>query len=438
MTRLRTFTGLMIVCGYLCWAGPAQADAVADWNAIAIQSITTAVPARPGASVFLDIAVVQAAVYDAVESIDGRFRPYHLAVPGASGSPAAAGAKAAHDVLVNRFPAQTASLDTIYHDYLSSHGLAENDPGVLVGQQAAAGIIVLRTGDGSFPDPPPPPFTGGTNPGEWRPTISYLAGPPPSLAPMLIPWLGTVTPFTLTAPSQFRAAPPPALTSARYLRAYNEVKALGVFSGSTRTADQTDLAYFWSANYIVIWNQALRDIAGAHVKNLGDSARLFALANLAMADAVITAWDTKRHYFFWRPVTAIQEGDSDGNTQTAGDPNWQPLINTPNYPDYTSGANNVTGAVTRALALFFGTDNMTFSLTTTNSTAVQQTRTYSRYSDAAQEVVNARIYEGIHFRFADTTARRQGRQVAKWAFKHFLRPVHDSDSDDDDEDDNED
>jgi hypothetical protein len=418
-----------------------RADAVVDWNAIAVQAaLITAVPPRPGPTAILDLAMVQAAVYDAVEAIDGRFRPYHVTIPRASGSPAAAAAKAAHDVLVNRFPGQAASLDKAYHDYLSQIGLAENEPGVAVGQQAAAGIIALRANDGSFPDPAAPPFTGGANPGEWRPTVSYLPGPPPSLAPMANPWLATVRPFTLTSPTQFRAEPPPALTSDRYLRAYNEVKALGTFSNSARTPEQTDLAYFYSDNFFVLLNGGLRDIAGKYLKNIGDSARLFALANLAMADAAITAWDSKRHYVFWRPVTAIQEGDNDGNPRTAGDLAWQPLINNPPYPDYTSGANNVTGAVTRILALFFGTDHVTFSLSSAVPQVLQKTRTYGRFSDVAADVVDVRIYQGIHFRFADTAARRQGRLVAKWAFKQFLRPVDDNpvdennDVDDDDDD----
>lgn len=422
--RLLGLTSL-ILCMCLSWVGLAHADAVIDWNAIAIQTIVS-VPTHPGATSFLDGAMVQAAVYDAVVALDGRFKPYHVQIPGASGSPAAAVAKAAHDVLVNRFPPLTASLDTTYHDYLAAHGLAEDDPGVAVGQKAAAGIVALRANDGGFP-PNPQPFTGGTDPGVWRPTPSYLPGPPPPFSPMLAPWLAAVTPFTLISPSQFRALPPPSLNSRRYAEAYNEVKALGVLFNSARTPEQTDLALFWFSNYLVLWNHALRDIADAHVHNIGDSARLFALANLAMADAAITAWDTKFHYVFWRPLTAIQEGDNDGNSKTAGDPNWQPLINNPNYPDYTSGANNVTGAATRALALFFGTDEMSFSVTTTNPAAVQQTRTYDRFSDAAADVVNARILEGIHFRFADVEARKQGRRVARWAFSRFLRPVEDDD-----------
>jgi hypothetical protein len=423
MTRLQTI--VLVGCAYLGWARPACADAVVDWNAIAVQVIA-ANPAHPGATAALDIATVQVAVYDAVEAIDRRFKPYHVRIRGASGSPEAAAAKAAHDVLVNRIPDQTASLDTTYHDYLASNGLAEDDPGVAVGQKAAAGIIALRANDGSFPVNFPP-FTGGTDPGVWRPTPSYLPGPPPTLSPMLAPWLATVTPFTLLSPKQFRAPTPPTLTSRRYTRAYNEVKALGELFSVARTPEQTDLAYFWALNYLVVWNQTLRDIADAHVHKIGDSARLFALTSLAIADSAITSWDSKVHYVFWRPVTAIQEGDNDGNPHTVGQPSWQPLVNTPNYPDYTSGANNVTGAVTRILQLFFRRDKLTFSVTTTNPLAVQQTRTYYRFSDAASDVVNARIHEGIHFRFADTAARRQGRHVAKWTFEHFLRRVNDDD-----------
>jgi hypothetical protein len=419
MTRLRSLI-VLVVCGYLSWTAPARAGAVEDWNDITSQAVAAAVPPRAGAAAILDFAMVHAAVYDAVQAIEGEFEPYAVEIPGASGSPSAAAAKAAHDVLVSLLPGQTASLDLTYHDYLANNGLAENDPGVAVGEQAAAGIIALRANDGSYPNPPPPDFFGGTDPGEWRPT-------PPGFAPMFITWFGTVTPYTLTSPEQFRAKLHPALTSGRYTKDYKEVKRLGRDVDSERTQDQTDLAYFWALNYISQWNLALREIAADNVGDISDSARLFALANFAMADAGITAWDSKSHFNFWRPVTAIQEGDNDGNPKTHGDTGWLPLIVTPAYPDYTSGANNLTGAVTSILKLFFGTDHFTFEVTSNNPLAVPPTRTYERFSDAASDVVDARIYEGIHFRFADTAARKQGRQVAKWAFKHFLRPVHSDD-----------
>jgi len=418
----------------------ASADAVLDWNLIAVQTIVAAAAPRPGPTVpFLDLAIVQAAVYDAVQAIDGRFEAYYARVPGASGSPEAAAAKAAHDVLVNIFPGQAAALDTAYHDYFTAHCLGEDDPGVAVGQVTAASVLALRANDGRVPSPLPPPFIGGTAPGEWRPTPSFQAGPPPSLSPMATPWMGAVPPFTLNSGDQFRAHPPPPLNSKQYARDYNEVKALGSFTGSTRTPEQTVLANFYPGNTIIIFQQTLREIADAHLDNIGDRARLLALVDLAVADAVITAWDSKRHFVFWRPLTAIQEGDNDGNAATVGDPAWQPFLNTPPYPDYTSGFNNVVGALTRMLALFFGTDHMTFTVTTTNPVP-DPTRTYHRFSDLAVDAVNVRIYHGIHFRFADTAARKQGGQVAEWAFRHFLRRLcaddrdHSNDHDDDDDD----
>jgi hypothetical protein len=401
-----------------------------DWNAIASQVISAG--ARPGPSTLVDFAVVHAAVYDAVQAIDRRYKPYHVVIQNASGSPVAAAAKAAHDVLVNRFPSQTASIDATYNAYLVSNGLAATDPGVAVGAQAAAGIIALRANDGAFPAVPPAPFTGGNQPGMWRPTPSYNVGPPAGFLPMVAPWLASVTPFAAKSPSQFRAGPPPELTSRQYTEDYNEVKALGALNGSSRTQEQTDIAYFWSDNTPLQWHRALRAVAATNVGNVGDSARLFALASFSAADAIITCWDTKIHYVYWRPVTAIQEGGDDGNPATEADVNWKPLINNPNYPDYTSGANNVTAAMTRTLELFFGTDEMSFSVTS-NSTALtadKRTRVFARFSDAAAEVVEARILLGIHFRFADTVARDQGRRVAKWTFTHVLKPIDDDDADD--------
>lgn len=407
--------GATLLAFSLALANPAtvRADAVTDWNAIAVQATLTG--ARPGASGLLDLATVHAAIYDAVQAIEGEFEPYFVEIRGASGSPVAAAAKAAHDVLVNRFPAQAAALDTTYQQYLINHNLTEADPGVTVGATAAAGIIAMRACDGSFPSTTPPPFVGGSAAGMWRPT-------PPGFLPMLTPWLGNVTPFTLTRPAQFRPDPPPALTSHKYSRDYNEVKALGALNNSSRTPEQTDQAYFWASNYVVLWNQVLRDISTARINDIADSARLFALADMSMADALITCWNTKNYYVSWRPVTGIQEGNNDGNPWTAGDSTWLPLITTPNYPDHSSGANNVTGAVTRALALFFRSDHMMFSVTTTNpGPTTQDIRPFNRFSDAAQEVVDARIYEGIHFRFADEPARKQGRNVAEWVYENFLR-----------------
>ena len=390
-----------------------RADTVTDWNRIAVQEVGVS---RPGPAGALDVAVVQLAVYDAVQAIVGEFQPYHVVIPGASGSPDSAAAKAARDVLVNRFPGRTAAIEAIYQQYLVDHSLDPNDPGVAVGATAANGIIGLRANDGSFPNPPPAPFVGYMVVGVWRST-------PPANAPMAVPWLGSVTPFALTSPSQFRAKDPPALDSPEYTRAYDEVKSLGKSDSTARTPEQTDLAHFWNLGYLAVWNQVTRNLAEANINKLGDTARLFALVSMSMADASITAWDSKNAFLYWRPITAIREGENDGNPDTAGDPTWSPLVATPPYPDYTSGANNVTAAATRSLALFFGTNEMNFSVTTTNvGPTVQDTRDFTRFSDAQQEVVDARIYEGIHFRFADEEARKQGIKVAQWAHGHFLRP----------------
>lgn len=404
----------------------ANADAVSDWNAIAVQTVTTAVPAHPGPVQFVDMALVQIAVYDAVQNIDRRYKPYYVELPGAAGSPSAAAAKAAHDMLVHLFPGQATLLGNTYSQYLMDHGLSPTDPGIETGRAAAAAIISLRANDGRFP-PNQVPFVGGTDPGEWRPTESFIGSPPapPSFAPMVAPWLGNVSPFALKCGAQFRAMPPPPLNSRRYTRAYNEVKAMGARFNSARTPEETDFAQFWNSNYTALWNRAVRDLAALQVDNIGDSARLFALVNLAMGDAIITAWDTKNTYVSWRPLTAIRLGNDDGNPETVGDADWQPLINTPNYPDHSSGANAVSAAATRSLALFFGRNRMTFVVRTTNAAAIQQTRTYYRFSDASQDVVDARVFEGIHFRFADEDARLQGTLVAQWAFAHKLRPIYD-------------
>src|SRR5499426_2965791 len=273
--KLQISPAIAILAILLAAPATARADAVADWNAIAVQTISAVTPARPAPVAVLDMAMVQVAVYDAVQAIDRRFKPYHVEIPGASGSPEAAVAKAAHDILVNLFPAQTMSLDTTYAQYLLTHGLSPNDPGVAVGAAAADGIIKLRANDGRFP-PNQVPFIGSADIGKWRPTESFIGTPPapPSFAPMLTPWLANVTPFTLKSGDQWRAKAPPALTSHKYTRDYNEVKAMGARFNSARTEEETELAIFWAANYVVLWNRALRGLAAAHVNNIGDSARL--------------------------------------------------------------------------------------------------------------------------------------------------------------------
>jgi hypothetical protein len=422
MKRTTGFNGL-ILAGLIGMAAPALGDAVADWNEITVSAVTTG---RAGPIGIVDIALVQVAVHDAVQAIERRFEPYHAEIeagPGEriKGRLSGAVAAAAHGVLVGMYPAQATALDTTYFNYLADHGL-NGDPGILVGQQVAARILPLRRVN---PNPLPPPFVGGTGVGMWRPT-------PAAFSPMAAPWMGGFDPFTLTSPTRFRAPPPPALTSERYTRDYNEVKALGSLDSAKRTAEQTDLAYFYSDNTPAQWNRVLRGIAKRQLRRTGDSARLFALANLATADALISSWDSKTFYVLWRPITAIQEGEFGGNPATAGDPAWQSLINNPNYPDYTSGANCVSGAMTRTLESFFGTDKLAFEVTSLAPQAVRKSRWYQRFSDAANDVVDARVFLGIHFRFADVAARTKGQRVADWTFSRFLLPLRGRDHHGDD------
>jgi hypothetical protein len=401
----------------------ARGDAVTDWNTIAVDTISAATPPRPGPVPFLDIAVVQAAVYDAVQAIGGRYKPYKVEISGASGSsPEAAVAKAARDVLISIFPDKSESLDLMYRGYLVKKGLKENDPGVAVGEKAAANIIAAHASNVRVPNPSPDPFRGDTKPGMWRPTISYQYGPPPSNSAMATPWLSAITSFTLNSDDQFRAKPPPALTSEEYTKAYNEVKDLGSLAKSKRNEQQEELAQFYAGDFFKLYHNILQEATKKRVDKIDDSARLMALSTMAVADAVVTCWDSKRHYVFWRPITAIQEGENDGNPNTVGDPNWQPFLNTPPYPDYTSGANNLIGSLTRTFSLFFGKDDVPLTVTSMNPKSTQKTREYKKFSDMASDMIETRILHGLHFRFADEAARDQGRQVAEWVFSHVATP----------------
>ena len=388
----------------------ARADVVADWNAIVARCVFGPPnPAgRPGPTGVVDTALIHAAIHDAVQAIQGRFESYkyenkaRLGV----GTPAAAAAAAAYRMLIGMYGAGQACLAGVTDPAVTYLG----DPGLEAGYEAAA--VLLQHKRPPFPSPIDP-FGGGLGPGEWRPTPGVTVG--------ANTYMAYTEPFTLNRPRQFRPEPPPPLTSQRYRRDYDEVKAYGSLTGSLRSAEQTDLARFWTA-FPTQWLAAIRGIAVRDLTDVGDSARLFALVAFAAADSQIAVYESKYLYNFWRPITAIQEGDHDGNPNTTGDPGWTPFLVTPPYPDYTSGANCMTGSITGMLALFFGTDQIDFEVQNTVG-GVVVTRSYSRLSDAAQEVVDVRILQGIHFRFADEAGRQQGQRVAHWAFQRFLRPL---------------
>jgi hypothetical protein len=402
------------------FAPTASANVVTEWNAIALSCIP-----RTGPGTGLDAALVQAAVHDAVQAIEKRYQPYFSSPPATgSESKAAAAAAAAYYVLSDdRVCPDTIqpTLETAYTPYRNG-----NDPGLAVGQAAAAALLATeyRAANGNAHIP-------GTGIGEWRPT-------PPGNSPMTFVYVATTKPFVMDSPSQFRPGPPPAVTSQRYTKDYNEVKEVGSVlshpaTGACPAPADTDLARFWSGNIPAQLNQVLRDVAIDRQLGIGDTARLLALGNLAAADVGIAVWDSKVHYNFWRPITAIREGDSDGNPNTSGDASWTPFISsthvssqTPPYPDYVSGANGLSGAVTTMLQLFFKTDHLPLAIhkgTPATVPICTNPRLYRRISDVAEEVVDARVLLGIHFRFADTSARQLGARVAWHVFTHALRPV---------------
>lgn len=410
---MRTIRALAAAVVFACVsaAAPANADPASDWNAITMMYVfgdpSAGVPVgRGGPPGLLDVALVHVAVHDAVQAIEGRFQPYHYSNRAALGigTPAAAVAAAAHRTLVLLYPGLAESLNDRYADYLAHHSLT-GDPGLDVGEAAAVALYEKHHRRPFVV----PSFFGVASPGQWR-----------SAAPMAALYLAFTQPFTLSEPWQFRPQPPPPLTSEVYRRDYDEVKARGA-SSAHPNAD-TDMARFWwTVNYFTRWNETVRQLASAHL-DVGDSARLFALVGLAAADAAIAVWDSKYFYNFWRPSTAIVEGDNDPNHHTDGDIEWKALVTDPPYPDYVSGANGLTAAFTGMLRLFFATDEMRFSVKNPEPSLVSQERHFDRFSEAADEVVEARILVGIHFRFADEEARRLGNRVAQWTFMHFLRP----------------
>ncbi|HTH37589.1 MAG TPA: vanadium-dependent haloperoxidase [Pyrinomonadaceae bacterium] len=392
-----------------------RADVIADWNLITLQEAVAA--GRPGGSPAIDFATVHAAMYDAVQAIEKDYDPYRVTdVPNATGSPIAAAAKAARDVLVYRFPARADQINTTYLNYLAANFIEPTDPGIAVGAYVAGKLLAYRACDGSLPIPAPT-FVGGTGIGQWRPTPTAFSPMNPG------EYLGQVTPFFMTKPTQFRPAPPPAVNSNAYTRDYNEVKLYGAKTGSLRSADQTDLANFWAGNTFAAVYSGVRNVAAKNVDNVSDNSRLFALVAMSMADTIIGVWDAKFHYNYWRPQTAIQLGAVDGNPDTVGDPAWESLILNPAYPDYTSGANGVSSSALFSMEHFFGTDHMDFSMMTTNTgPTILDTRDYTRFSQAVQEVVDGRVLLGIHFRFADEVSVKMGQSVVKWGFNNYLRP----------------
>jgi hypothetical protein len=392
---------------------PAAADpkVISDWNAVAFDTIIVDA-GKANAEAFMWFAFEQAAVYNAVVGITRRYELCNWNARGPRGaSPQAAAAVAAHGVLLEYFPASQARLDTALVASLAEirDGKAKKQ-GIRYGERAADRLIELRADDGRFA---PVTFDVPPAPGVWRPT-------PPAFAPFFDPWMAKMRPLLLESPSQFRPGPPPPLTSQRYTEDFNEVKAVGSATSTVRTTEQTDTARFIAGSLFSLVSSSLRDLAARYHLDISDSARLFAAVDMSAADGIISSWDSKLEYGYWRPVTAIQLADTDGNPDTLPDPGWLPLLATPPYPDYNSGLNSSMGALTRALT---GVHQLGGDRIDVNITVAGTTRHYEFASQLNQDAIDARVWSGIHFRTADVVGIRTRTQIGDWAVDNYFQPT---------------
>ena len=397
--------------------GPESGQPVIDWNR-ALLSIVNTPGAQPATiQPTRNFAILHAAIYDAVNSIDRLHEPYVIFVRAPrSASETAAADAAAHAALVGLYPAQQSVLDADYAAELARvpDGPAK-DKGIRLGELVARDLLAIRANDGS--DVTPPPFVAGSDPGDYRPT------PPNFPAPVFTAW-GQVTPFVLERGDQFRPAPPPALTSDAYAAAIDEVQSLGSATSTSRTPEQTEIGKFWNPPIQNFWNQIAQTVATAHHSDLPTTARLFAALNLSVADSAIAFYDAKYIYRLWRPVTAIRLADSDGNPLTVADPSWLPLsVNTAADPSYPGAHSTISAAAAVALGSFFG-DDQRFSVTSPALPGV--TRSFTSFTAAAEEAGLSRIYAGQHVRFDHVAGLKLGHEVARFALSNALLPAHDS------------
>jgi hypothetical protein len=390
-----------------------SANVVLEWNQLALHAVGQARLSPVAASRAL--AITEAAVYDSVVAIDGSYEPYHAHVHASHGaSLEAAAAQAAHDTLTALLPSQASTFDSTLAADLVGIPPGRARQGTDVGSEVARQILDWRSTDGSTATVS---YTPGTDPGDWQPT-------PPANLPALAPQWPYVTPFAMTSGSQFRPAPPPALDSAEYATAFNEVKDLGRADSTIRTDEQTQIARFWNdglgtAFAMGYWNRIAEQAATDQGLDLVQDARVFALLNIAEADAHIACWDAKYTYNLWRPVTAIRAADTDGNPATEADATWTPLLVTPNFPSYTSAHSTLSAAAAEVLTALFG-DDYHF---TVGAESVSYTRSFDSFDAAAAEAGQSRIYGGIHYQFDNQAAQASGHAVGLFVVGNFLRPT---------------
>jgi len=412
-------------------------NTVQQWNKIAEDTVVGSGAFQPEGYIYM--AYVSAAVYDAVVAIEGRFEPYGPPIPAPPGASVdCAVVEAAYRTLryyFSSFPALVANLDAYYAEALSNFGgcITDGGAGTLVGQTAATDIIALRTNDGrmtpinvtsSFPTLLPAP-------GVWRLT-------PPFALPQT-PWVGNMRPFVLQSLDQFLPDPPPSLQSREWVDAFNQIKAYGALTGSVRTDEQTAIAKFWSANVIRQYNRVGREIADALGLGLLETARLAAMVNLVGADALMSTFNAKYHYLFWRPVTAIAPtaviadgfgpapGYDDGNLATIEQIGWRPLMTTPNHPEYPSAHGTITSAVAEVFTTVLGTNQINIDIHGFDPAGppgnLDAVRHFDRPNDLRHEIIDARLWAGFHYRFSTVAGVVLGRQVANFDLKHAFLPV---------------
>jgi hypothetical protein len=404
-------------------AAPAigSADIVFDWNAI---MLTTVGSQNPFAQARF-AAIAQLAVFEAVNATTGDYKPYLGTITAPAGASAeAAAVAAAHRVLSTYFPGNAASLDAAR---ASSLAMIPDGPskvnGVAVGEAAAAAMIALRANDGSGMTMP---YTPSGGPGFWQPT-------PPAFAPAILLHWGRVTPFGILSGDQFRSKPPPALTSGAYTRDFNEVKEVGDVNSTSRPPDRADVARFYAAaTPVQVWNQVAVQVSAAHGNSLSQNARTLALLNIAINDSSISVFETKYFYQFWRPVTAIRAADTDSNPRTEPDVAFTPFIATPAFPSYPSAHASGSGAARHVLKRIFGDRRRSIKLS--NPALPEVTLHYTKFRQVTDDIDDARVYGGIHFRFEQEVGASLGRDVAAYIYKHHLRCASAGRCDEDDRD----
>jgi hypothetical protein len=356
-------------------------------------------------------AIVQASVYDAVNGIKGHYTPYHVdaAAPHGASRPAAA-ASAAYTALVALIPSQQPLFAQQLQETLAEIEDDPLDPGKSVtrgldwGQTVANEILAWRASDGFAVVPPT--YVGGTAPGDWQPT-------PPLFGPPLFRQFATITPFALTSPSQFLPPGPPPLSSARWKQDLAEVEAVGGATSVHRTPEETQTAVFWQSDTpVAAWNRVADDLAASHEASLTENARMLALTNIALGDAMIATFNAKNTYNFWRPVTAIRATD---------DPTWTPLLTTPSFQEYPSAHATVSAAPAAVLASFYGNDT---SFTVTSAALPGVVRDFTSFSSAVQQVDTARIWAGFHYRFSCEDGATLGASVAQYVLSHVAQRIH--------------